>query len=507
MLQKKLEALKPDMDAVKQQHAKGKLTAEERLALLLDKNSFVELDIFAETKSKDALEKRKPRDGVITGYGTIESRPVYVFAQDFTYMGGSMGETHNRKIARVMELALKNGCPCIGLYDSGGARIQEGVAALDSGGRIFKLNMLMSGIVPQFSLILGPCAGIAVYSPALTDFVLMSGKAGSLFITGPEVVKASTGESITLDTLGGAGVHSEKSGVVHIATEDEKQCIKMLKLLLSYVPQNNLEQPPAISLGDSATRMNKTIQKIVPQDSRKPYDMKAVITDVMDKHSFLEVHALYARNAIVGFARLGGKVVGVVANQPAVLAGCLDIHSSDKIARFVRFCDSFNIPLVSLVDVAGYLPGKEQEHNGVIRHGSKILYAFAEATVPKISLILRKAYGGAFIALASKELGYDMVLAWPHAEIAVMGPEQAVTILHHKELQGKNAEKLRKEKITEYEQKFLNPYHAASSGQVDMVIFPEETRKSLIMALQMLSQKRESIVKERKYRKHGNMPL
>ncbi len=505
MLKKRLEALKPDQEAVKAQHAKGKLTAEERLALLMDKGSFVELDIFAEAKSSH--ESKKPRDGVITGYGTVNSRPAYVFAQDFTYMGGSMGEVHNRKIARVMELALKNGCPCIGLYDSGGARIQEGVAALDTGGRIFKLNMLMSGIVPQFSLILGPCAGIAVYSPALTDFILMSGKTGSLFITGPDVLKSATGETVSLDELGGAAVHSEKSGLVHLVTEDEKQCIQMLKLLLGYLPQNNLEQPPAHAAGDPITRLNKSIQRIVPQDAKKPYDMKGVIAEVADKGSFLEIHASYAQSAIVGFARFGGKVIGIVANQPSVLAGCLDIHSSDKIARFVRFCDSFNIPLITLIDVAGYLPGKEQEQNGVIRHGSKILYAYAEATVPKISLILRKAYGGAFIALASKELGHDMVLAWPHAEIAVMGAEQAVAILHRKELQGKNAEKFKKEKIAEYEQKFLNPYHAASSGQVDMVIPPEETRKNLGMALQMLGHKRDSVLKERKYRKHGNIPL
>ncbi len=506
MLRKKLEALKPSKEAISLQHSKGKLTAEERLALLMDKGSFVELDIFAEGKSKESHEK-KPRDGVITGYGMIESRPVYVFAQDFTYMGGSMGETHNRKIARVMELALKNGCPFIGLYDSGGARIQEGVAALDSGGKIFRLNMLMSGIVPQCSLILGPCAGIAVYSPALTDFVLMSGKTGSLFITGPDVLKSATGEHISIGDLGGATIHSEKSGLVHFTTNDERQCIQMLKLLLGYLPQNNLEQSPVVAATDPLTRLNKFMEKLVPQDPKKPYDMKKVIAEVLDKNSFLEVHAAYAQNAIVGFARVGGKAVGVVANQPMVLAGCLDIHSSDKIARFVRFCDSFNIPIITLIDVAGYLPGKEQEQWGIIRHGAKILYAYAEASVPKISLILRKAYGGAFIALASKELGHDMVLAWPHAEIAVMGAEQAVAILHRKEILGKNGESLRKEKIAEYEQKFLNPYHAASSGQVDMVIHPEETRKSIGMALQMLAHKRDSIIKERKYRKHGNMPL
>jgi methylmalonyl-CoA decarboxylase subunit alpha len=506
MLKKKLEALKPSKEAIKAQHDKGKLTAEERLSLLLDKGSFIELDIFAEGKSKESHEK-KPRDGVITGYGTIDSRSVYVFAQDFTYMGGSMGEVHNRKIARVMELALKNGCPCIGLYDSGGARIQEGVSALDTGGRIFKLNMLMSGIVPQFSLILGPCAGIAVYSPALTDFVLMSEKTGSLFITGPDVLKSATGESISIEELGGSSVHSEKSGLVHLTAIDEKQCIQMLKVLLSYLPQNNLEQPPSFAQADSVNRLNKTIDKIVPADTKKPYDMRKVIAEVLDRGSFLDLHAAYAPNAIVGFAKLGGKSVGVVANQPLVLAGCLDIHSSDKIARFVRFCDAFNLPLITLIDVAGYLPGKEQEQNGIIRHGAKILYAYAEATVPKISLILRKAYGGAFIALASKELGHDMVLAWPHAEIAVMGAEQAIVILHRKELKGKDAEKVKKEKVSEYEQKFLNPYHAASSGQVDMVIHPDETRKNLAMALQMLGHKRDSIIKERKYRKHSNMPL
>ncbi|MBS3111305.1 acyl-CoA carboxylase subunit beta [Candidatus Woesearchaeota archaeon] len=506
----RVKALEPDRDAVKAQHAKGKLTAEERLDLLLDKGSFTELDAFAELQSSnyDLAAKKRPRDGVITGYGTIGKRPAYVYAQDFTFMGGSMGEMHNRKIAKVMELSLKAGCPCIGLFDSGGARIQEGVQALDGGGEIFRLNTMMSGVVPQISVILGPCAGIAVYSPALTDFIFMTKKDSYMFITGPEVIKAVTGEQIDFAGLGGAAAHSSKSGVAHFVAEDEKECLLMVKALLSYLPQNNLENPPLISTADSPVRANKDIAKIVPDDPKKSYDMRDVISEVVDKRTFFEVHAEYAQNAVVGFARLDSRVIGVVANQPSVLAGCLDIDSSNKIAHFVRLCDAFNIPLVNFVDVTGYLPGTEQEHNGIIRHGAKILYAFSEASVPKISLVLRKAYGGAYIALVSKGMGYDKVIAWPQAEIAVMGAEQAVNIIHRKEIAGKDGEKVRKQKVAEYAEKFLNPYVAASQGRVDMVIAPEGTRKSLIACLSMLSTKRDAIVdRQKKYRKHGIIPL
>ena len=506
----RVKALEPDKEAVKAQHAKGKLTAQERLDLLLDKGSFVELDAFAELQSAnyDLPAKKKPRDGVISGYGTIGKRPVYAYAQDFTFMGVSMGEMHNRKIARIMELALKNGAPCIGLFDSGGARIQEGVQALDGGGEIFRLNTMMSGVVPQISVILGPCAGIAVYSPALTDFIFMTKKNSYMFITGPDVIKAVTGEQIDFDGLGGAAAHCSKSGVAHFVADDEKECLAMVKALLSYLPSNNLENSPVINTADSPTRLNKGIEGMVPQDPKKSYDMRDIINEVVDKKTFFEVHANYAQNAVVGFARLDSKVVGIVANQPCVLAGCLDINSSGKIARFVRLCDAFNIPLINFVDVTGYLPGSDQEHHGIIRDGAKILYAFSEASVPKISLVLRKAYGGAYIALVSKGMGYDKVIAWPQAEIAVMGAEQAVNIIYRKDISGKDGDKVRKEKVAEYSEKFLNPYVSASHGRIDMIIEPEETRKSLIACLHMLGAKRDSITeKGKRFRKHGNIPL
>ncbi len=506
----KVKALEQEKESIKAQHAKGKLTAKERLDLLLDKDSFVELDAFAELQSSnyDLQAKKKPGDGVLTGYGTIGKRPIYVYAQDFTFMGGSMGEMHNKKIAQVMELALKNGCPCIGLFDSGGARIQEGVQALDGGGEIFRLNTMMSGVVPQISVILGPCAGIAVYSPALTDFIFMTKKNSYMFITGPDVIKAVTGEQIDFDGLGGAEAHSSKSGVTHFVAEDEKECLQMVKALLSYLPQNNLESPPLVSAADSPVRQNKGLGNLVPEDSKKSYDMRDVIVEVVDKKTFFEIHANYAQNAVVGFARLDSRVIGIVANQPSFLAGCLDINSSEKIARFVRLCDAFNIPLINFVDVTGYLPGTEQEHSGIIRHGAKILYAFSEATVPKISLVLRKAYGGAYIALVSKGMGYDKVIAWPQAEIAIMGAEQAVNIIYRKEIQGKDGDKVRKEKIAEYAAKFLNPYVAASHGRIDMIIEPEQTRKTLIACLGMLSTKRDAIIeRQKKYKKHGNIPL
>ena len=497
--------IEPDKALVKIQHKKGKFTAKERISLLLDPGSFIELNEFAELNSHsfDLQDKKKARDGVITGYGTINKRPVCVYAQDFTFMGGSMGEVHNRKISELMKLALKTGCPIIGLLDSGGARIQEGVAGLDGGGSIFYNNTIASGVIPQISAILGPCAGIAVYSPALTDFVFMTNKISQMFITGPEVIKTVTGELIDFESLGGALVHNQKSGNAHFLAETEKECLAMIKRLLNYLPQNNLENCPIINTGDSPDRANNILESIVPTDQKSSYDVKNVINEVLDKNSFFEIHAEYAQNAVVGLGRLNNAVVGVVANQPKILAGCLDINSSDKITKFVRVCYSFNIPLVNFVDVTGYLPGKDQEHNGVIRHGAKVLFAYSEATVPKISLVLRKAYGGAYIALVSKDMGFDKVLAWPTAEIAVMGAEQAVNIIHRKEIKGKKSEKIKKKKIEEFSEKFLNPYLAAKEGRVDMVIEPKETRKTLIKVLEMLANKRE----RRPAKKHGNIPL
>ena len=497
---KKNKEISNDKPAIEIQHKKGKLTARERLNYLLDDGSFVELDAFAELQSKELEAKKRPGDGVITCHGAINKRPVYVYAQDFSFMGGSMGEMHNKKIANIMELALKNGCPCIGLLDSGGARIQEGVSALDAGGKIFELNTLSSGIIPQISAILGPCAGIAVYSPALTDFVLMVKEKSYMFITGPDVIKTVTGELIDFEGLGGAKIHNEKSGVAHFIGENERECLDIIKVLLSYIPQNTLENPPYTAT-DSATRETKKLESIVPEDQKKTYDIKDVISEVFDKKSFFEIQSRYAANVVVGFARLNGHVVGIIANQPKVLAGCLDINSSNKIARFVRFCDCFNIPIINLVDVTGYLPGTEQEHTGIIRHGAKVLYSFSEATVPKISLVLRKAYGGAYIALVSKEMGFDKVLAWPVAEIAVMGAEQAISITNREEI-SKNP-KIKAEFVKQYTEKYLNPYVAAKLGKIDLIIEPKNTRIALIKCLEMLLSKRE----KRPSKKHGNMPL
>lgn len=496
---KKKGEIELDKELVKKQHEKGKLSAEERLNLLLDEGSFTEIDEFVELKSHDfgLQEKKKARDGIIIGYGKVNKRPVCVYAQDFTFMGGSMGEMHNRKIAKVMDFALKTGCPIIGLFDSGGARIQEGINGLDGGGNIFKMNTYCSGVIPQISAILGPCAGIAVYSPALTDFVFMVDKVSYMFITGPDVIKSVTGEKVDFMDLGGANVHGKKSGVANFIAGSEKECILKIKKLLTYLPQNNLDSPMAIDMGDNRKRMNSNLSEIVPVDPKKSYDVKDVINEVVDKNSFFEVHAEYAQNCVVGFARLNNNVIGIMANQPKILAGCLDINSSDKIAKFVRTCDAFNIPLINFVDVTGFLPGTDQEHNGIIRHGAKILYAYSEATVPKISLVMRKAYGGAYIALVSKDMGFDKVIAWPDAEIAVMGAEQAVKIIH-KELKGKN-----EQKIKEYAEKFLNPYEAAKHGKVDIITEPKDTRKTLIRCLDMLANKRE----RRPSKKHGNMPL
>lgn len=496
--------LESEKEAIKVQHKKGKLTARERLNLLLDEDSFVELQPFAKTRSPELQNKKKAGDGVIVGYGKINNRQAYVYAQDFIFMGGSMGEMHTRKIAHVIELATKNGCPVIGLFDSGGARIQEGIGGLDGGGSIFYNNTKASGVIPQISCILGPCAGIAVYSPALTDLILMANKTGNMFITGPNVIKSVTGEDIDFESLGGAMAHNQKSGVAHFFLESEKDCIAMIKKILTYLPQNNIENPPIVNTNDSPNRINNNLKDIIPTDSRKAYDVKEVINEVLDKNSFLEIHEEYAKNAVVGLGRLNNRVVGIVANQPKTLAGCLDINSSDKIARFVRLCDSFNIPLINFVDVTGYLPGTDQEHNGIIRHGAKILYAYSEATVPKISLVMRKAYGGAYIALVSKDMGYDHVIAWPTAEIAVMGAEQAVNIVNRKELaKAKDPEKLRAEKIQEFSDKFLNPFVAAELGKVDQIINFKDTRRVLIKTLESIANKRE----KRPAKKHGNIPL
>ena len=449
----------------------------------------------------DLQQKKKPGDGVITGYGKINSKPVCIYAQDFTFMGGSMGEVHNKKIAIIQEHALQIGSPIIGLFDSGGARIQEGVNSLDIGGKIFKNNTLASGVIPQISIILGPCAGIAAYSPALTDFTFMTKKISYMFITGPDVIKTITGESIDFNNLGGSIAHNEKSGTASFITENEKDCFETIKLLLSYLPQNNMENPPIINTGDTPNRTNNRLKDIIPKDRKKSYDIKTVIEEIVDENTFLEVQPLYAQNAVIGLARLNNQTIGIVANQTKILAGCLDINSSDKIARFVRFCDSFNIPIINLVDVTGYLPGVNQEHNGIIRHGAKILYAYSEATVPKISLVMRKAYGGAYIALVSKDMGFDKVIAWPDAEIAVMGPEQAVDIIYRKELKGKNANKTKR--IKEYAEKFLNPEEAAKHGKVDIITEKKDTRKTLISCLEMLATKRE----RRPAKKHGNMPV
>src|SRR3989338_6554906 len=494
------KAVNDDKTAMEIQHKKGKLTARERLKYLLDSDSFVELGAFAEHHSKELENKKRAGDGVITGQGKINKRQVLVYAQDFSFMGGSMGEMHNRKIAHIMELALKTGCPIIGLLDSGGARIQEGVASLDAGGRIFQLNTISSGIIPQISAIMGPCAGIAVYSPALTDFILMVKKTSYMFITGPDVIKTVTGEEIGFESLGGSSAQTQKSGVAHFMADNERECLDIIKVLLSYLPQNNLETPPYHAT-DSASRETKRLQDIVPEDQKKAYDIKEVITEVFDKKTFFEVQANYAENIVTGFARLNGNVTGIVANQPKVLAGCLDINSSDKIARFVRLCDCFNIPLINLVDVTGYLQGTSQEHDGIIRHGAKILFAYSEATVPKISLVLRKAYGGAYIALVSKDMGYDKVIAWPNAEIAVMGAEQAVGIIHKDKI-GKDP-KIKEGLVKEYSEEYLNPYVAAGLGRIDMIMEPRSTRIALIKCLDMVISKRE----KRPAKKHANMPL
>jgi acetyl-CoA carboxylase carboxyltransferase component len=492
--------------AIEAQHSKGKLTARERLERLLDEGSFREIDVFVTHRATEfgMAERKYLGDGVVTGWGTINGRQVFVFAQDFTVFGGSLGEAHAAKICKVMDMAMKNGAPIIGLNDSGGARIQEGVMSLAGYAEIFLRNTLASGLIPQISAIMGPCAGGAVYSPAITDFIIMVRGISHMFITGPQVIKAVTREEVTFEELGGADVHATKSGVAHFVADNEDHCFQIIRSLLNYIPQNNMEDPPFVPTDDDPNRQDPELDGIVPESPTKPYDIKEVIRRVVDKGEFLEVHASYAPNIVVGFARLGGYSVGIVANQPKVLAGAIDIDASVKAARFVRFCDAFNIPLVVFEDVPGYLPGVAQEHGGIIRHGAKLLYAFCEATVPRITVITRKAYGGAYCVMNSRHIRGDLVLAWPTAEIAVMGPEGAVNIVFRKELeQASDPEALREKLIEEYRAKFANPYVAASRGFIDDVIEPHETRPRLIEALKALQNKRDT----NPPKKHGNIPL
>ncbi|MCC3358733.1 acyl-CoA carboxylase subunit beta [Bacillus sp. REN16] len=492
-------------EKIDKQHEKGKLTARERIDLLLDKGTFVELNPFIEHRSIDfgLADKKGPGDGVVTGYGKINGRPVYLFSQDFTVFGGALGEMHAKKIANVMDLAAKNGAPFIGLNDSGGARIQEGVVSLDGYGHIFYRNAIYSGVIPQISVIMGPCAGGAVYSPAITDFVFMVEKTSQMFITGPKVIETVTGEKISSEDLGGASVHNSISGNAHFSGETEEDVLQQVRALVSYLPQNNEEKSPILPVQEDDD-YRPDLTDVIPFDAVRPYDVRKVIEQVVDENSFMEVHKDFAKNIVVGFARIKGEVVGLVCNQPKYMAGGLDIDSSDKASRFIRFCDSFNIPLITFEDVTGFFPGVKQEHGGIIRHGAKILFAYSEATVPKLTVILRKAYGGAYVALNSKSIGADLVYAWPNAEIAVMGPQGAANIIFAREInESDDPEKTRAAKIEEYREKFANPYVAASQGMVDDVIDPRETRIKIIQALEMLRNKKES----RPKKKHGNIPL
>lgn len=493
-------------ERVQRQHEAGKLTARERLEHLLDPGSFVEWDMFVTHRAREfgMDQVEAPGDGVVTGYGTVDGRMVFVFSQDFTVLGGSLGEAHAGKIIKVMDAAMHAGAPVIGLNDSGGARIQEGVAALGGYAEIFLRNTLASGVIPQISAIMGPCAGGAVYSPAITDFIVMVRQTSHMFVTGPQVLRAVTREDVGFEELGGADVHASRSGVAHFVADDDLECLQVIKRLLSYLPQNNLDDPPRLDRGDDPARMDAELDRIVPDDPARPYDMREVIRRIVDIGSFLDVHAQYAQNLLVGFARLDGRTVGVVAQQPSVLAGVLDIASSVKGARFIRFCDAFNIPLVTFVDVPGFLPGVEQEHGGIIRHGAKLLYAYCEATVPKLSVITRKAYGGAYDVMSSKHVRGDLNLAWPTAEVAVMGPEGAIEIVFRRELaEAADPDALRARLVHQYRAQFANPYVAASRGYIDDVIAPRETRPRLISALRALATKRTANPKK----KHGNIPL
>jgi propionyl-CoA carboxylase beta chain len=493
-------------ERLQRQHERGKLSARERLDILLDPGSFVELDRFVEHRCADfgLSERRVPGDGVVTGYGQVNGRTVFAFSQDFTVFGGSLSEAHAEKIVKVVDLALANGAPVVGLNDSGGARIQEGVASLGGYAELFLRNTLASGVIPQISAILGPCAGGAVYSPAITDFIFMVDGISHMFVTGPNVVKTVTHEEVSFEALGGAEVHATKSGVAHFNHPSELECLREVRELLGYLPSNNSELPPDGSTEDPPDRGDEELLEVVPDEPNRPYDIHDVIRRVVDDGAFLEVHRDFARNIVVGFSRLGGRSVGVIANQPAVLAGVLDIDASDKGARFVRFCDAFNIPLVTFEDVPGFLPGVAQEHGGIIRHGAKLLFAYCEATVPKLTVITRKAYGGAYDVMSSKHIRGDVNLAWPTAEIAVMGPKGAVEILYRREIsEAADPEREVERREAEFRAKFANPYLAAARGYLDDVIDPRETRARLISGLEMLGNKRQ----RNPPRKHGNIPL
>lgn len=493
-------------ERIKQRHESGKLTARERINLLLDEGSFQEMDKFVVHQSHDfGMEKKRIYgDGVVSGYGTIEGRSVFIFAQDFTVFGGSLSAANEAKICKIMDLAMKAGVPVIGLNDSGGARIQEGVASLAGYADIFLRNVLASGVIPQISAIIGPCAGGAVYSPAITDFIIMTKGSSNMFITGPDVIKAVTHEEVTMEELGGAETHNTLSGVAHFAAENEEHTLALIRELLSFIPDNNMEDPPQRETSDPPDRINPDLNTMVPDDPNQPYDIRLIIREILDDNYFFEVQEHYAKNIVIGFGRLSGKPVAIVANQPDHLAGVLDINSSDKGARFVRFCDAFNVPLLTFEDVPGFLPGVAQEHGGIIRHGAKLLYAFAEATVPKITIITRKAYGGAYCVMASKHIRADINYAYPTAEIAVMGPEGAVNIVYKRELdKAKDPDKLSQEKVEEFREKFANPYVAAEKGYLDEVIEPKYTRPKLIAALKMLENKRD----QNPPKKHGNIPL
>jgi propionyl-CoA carboxylase beta subunit len=493
-------------ERIERQHKTGKKTARERLEILLDKGSFAEVDRFVVHQTHDfgMDAQRIPGDGVLTGSGRLHGRPVFAFAQDFTVFGGSLSEAYARKICKIMDLAMKTGVPVIGLNDSGGARIQEGVVSLAGYADIFLRNTLASGVVPQISAVMGPCAGGAVYSPAITDFVFMVKHSSYMFVTGPDVIKSVTHEEVSFEELGGAATHGTTSGVAHFAAESEDECLALIRELMTFLPQNNMEDPPVRPTADPADRVDEELQTVVPDQPNKPYDIKDIVQPVLDDKYFFEVHAGYAPNIVVGFGRIGGRPVGVVANQPAYLAGCLDINASLKAARFVRFCDCFNIPLLTFVDVPGFLPGTAQEFGGIIKHGAKLLYAYCEATVPKLTVITRKAYGGAYDVMSSKHIRGDVNFAFPTAEIAVMGPDGAVSILYKREMDAaKDPAKLKDEKTREYREKFANPYAAAERGYVDEVIEPRDTRRRLIQALEVLHTKRDS----NPPRKHGNIPL
>ncbi len=490
-------------DRIDRQHAKGKLTARERLAYLLDQDSFIELEPFT-TQQDDPDQAAFLGDGVVTGYGTIDGRTVYVYAQDFTVQGGALGEMHSRKICRTMDLAVANGCPIIGLIDSGGARIQEGVKSLGGYAEIFKRNARYSGVVPQISLILGPCAGGAAYSPALTDIIIMVDKQSFMFLTGPQVIKTVTGEETDFESLGGAQVHLSQSGTAHLMTKDEQAALQLARIVVGYLPSNHIENPPAKKSADPLERLSEGLNSLVPMDPGEPYSMHTAIEAIVDQGSFLELQVGFARNAIVGLARMDGMSVGIIAQEPSVMAGVIDIDAADKICRTVRFCDAFNLPLITFVDSPGFLPGVSQEHGGIIRHGAKVLYAYSTANVPKVSVVTRKAYGGAYVVMSSKYLGTDINYAWPSAEIAVMGPKGATNILYRKELANAEDPEAERQRLeAEYRQKYLTPYAAANAGYVDDVIEPAETRPMVIKALRAIRQK--STVHPS--RKHGNMPV